>query len=155
MKMRSASLWVLLLLGASATVGCGGVAAVRGDYETKINALLGSPAGVLRAVGAAATRAGLPPPAALTGEWFGSRAVIAPTLSAQPCAESACWSANTPPGADFYAPSRYPEGAVGGGWFEIETDAVKVGQGYAFRMADGTDVPDPAARAQMTTVHGP
>ena len=79
--------------------------------------LLGSPAGVLRAIGAAAAQSDLPPPAALTGEWFGSRAVIAPTLSAQPCAESACWSANTPPGADFYAPSRYPEGAVGGGWF--------------------------------------
>ncbi len=79
--------------------------------------LLGSPAAVLRAVGAAAARSGLPTPAALTGEWFGSRAVIAPTLSAQPTAESACWSADTPPGADFCAPSRNPDGAVGGGWF--------------------------------------
>ena len=35
---------------------------------------LGDAAGVLRAVAAAATRLGLAPPAALTGEWFGARA---------------------------------------------------------------------------------
>ena len=42
---------------------------------------LGSAPKVLRAVAAAAQRRGLPPPAALIGEWFGSRAVIAPSLS--------------------------------------------------------------------------
>ncbi len=77
---------------------------------------LGSPADVLRAVGAATAAAGLPPPAALTGEWFGSTAVIAPSLAVQISAERACWSADTPPGTDFCAPSR-ADGAIGGGWF--------------------------------------
>jgi para-aminobenzoate synthetase component I len=45
---------------------------------------LGSPHEVLRAVGAATNRLDLPPPAALTGEWFGASAVIAPSLSVQP-----------------------------------------------------------------------
>ena len=45
---------------------------------------LGSAAAVLRAVAAAASRLGLPPPAALTGDWFGSRAVIAPTVTIAP-----------------------------------------------------------------------
>ena len=40
MKLRSASLWVLLLLGASATVGCGGVSAVRGDWEAELSGTL-------------------------------------------------------------------------------------------------------------------
>jgi maltooligosyltrehalose trehalohydrolase len=42
-----------------------------------------------------------------------------------------------------------------GGWHELETDAVAVGQGYWFSLADGTKVPDPAARAQIGSVHGP
>ena len=78
--------------------------------------ILGSPAEVLRTVGAATARSGLPPPAALTGTWFGSRAVIAPSLSADISAERACWSADTPPEAESCAHSRAP-GAVGGGWF--------------------------------------
>ncbi len=45
---------------------------------------LGSPHQVLRAVGDATNRLDLPPPAALTGEWFGALAVIAPSLSVQP-----------------------------------------------------------------------
>ncbi len=40
------------------------------------------------------------------------------------------------------------------GWFEITTDAVEVGRGYGFDLADGRFVPDPAARAQMGNVHG-
>jgi maltooligosyltrehalose trehalohydrolase len=47
-----------------------------------------------------------------------------------------------------------PMQAAGGGWFEIVTDAVNVGRGYGFDLADGTFVPDPAARAQMGDVHG-
>ena len=39
---------------------------------------------MLRAIGDATNRLGLPPPAALTGEWFGALAVIAPSLSVQP-----------------------------------------------------------------------
>ena len=41
---------------------------------------LGSAPAVLRAVGAPRPRLGLPPPAALIGDWFGSRAVIAPSV---------------------------------------------------------------------------
>ena len=38
-------------------------------------------AAVVRAVAASTSRLGLPPPAALTGDWFGSCAVIAPTVT--------------------------------------------------------------------------
>ena len=41
------------------------------------------------------------------------------------------------------------------GWFETETDAVREGEGYSFRLADGMSVPDSAARAQVAGVHGP
>lgn len=41
------------------------------------------------------------------------------------------------------------------GWFEVTTDAVPVGCGYHFVLADGMRVPDPAARAQIGDVHGP
>jgi len=40
------------------------------------------------------------------------------------------------------------------GWFEVITDAVKIGRGYGFALAGGGFVPDPAARAQMGDVHG-
>ena len=69
---------------------------------------LGSAPKVLRAVAAAAQRRGLPPPAALIGEWFGSGAVIAPSLSVSEVSSGEVF--DVPPGvagAD----------AVGGGWF--------------------------------------
>ena len=69
---------------------------------------LGTPAGVLRAVGASNARLGLAPPAALIGDWFGSRAVIAPSLSAAPVAPADVFDVT--PGADAAR-------AVGGGWF--------------------------------------
>ena len=47
-----------------------------------------------------------------------------------------------------------PMAKVDGGWWEIETDAVMVGEGYGFRVNGGLVVPDPAARAQMSDVHG-
>ncbi|ULN46534.1 aminodeoxychorismate synthase component I [Mycolicibacterium goodii] len=63
---------------------------------------------VLRSVASAAAAAGLAPPAALIGDWFGSRAVIAPTVTALP----------TEPDAVFDVPAATSvEGAVGGGWF--------------------------------------
>ncbi|WKG02360.1 aminodeoxychorismate synthase component I [Mycolicibacterium sp. HK-90] len=69
---------------------------------------LGDAPGVLRAVAAAATRAGLPPPAALIGEWFGSRAIIAPSVSV----------ASVSPHAVFpWTPGDADAAAVGGGWF--------------------------------------
>lgn len=67
---------------------------------------LGSPADVLRRVAAGARRAGLPPPAALAGEWFGSQAVIAPSVDVRP----------VDPGAVFDVPPGDRTGAVGGGW---------------------------------------
>ncbi len=45
--------------------------------------------------------------------------------------------------------------AAGDGWFQVETDAVAIGAPYAFRLDDGTLVPDPASRAQQGDVHGP
>ena len=47
------------------------------------------------------------PPAALIGEWFGSRAVIAPSVSAEPVDLPEVFA--VPPGSG--------SGAVGGGWF--------------------------------------
>jgi len=41
------------------------------------------------------------------------------------------------------------------GWFEAETNVVGVERGYSFLLPGGTRVPDPAARAQMSDVHGP
>ena len=68
---------------------------------------LGSAPAVLRAVADAAAGCGKPPPAALIGDWFGSRAVIAPTVLAAPVATGDVFA--VPPGsADV--------GAVGGGW---------------------------------------
>lgn len=73
---------------------------------------LGAAPRVLRAVGDATSRLGLPSPAALTGEWFGALAVIAPSLSVQPVRVADAFA--VPPG-----PDRTPApgaGPVGGGW---------------------------------------
>ena len=66
---------------------------------------LGSAPGVLRSVAAGAQRCGLPPPAALIGEWFGSAAVIAPSLDAVAVDDV------------FAVPTGVSDGAIGGGWF--------------------------------------
>ncbi|OBK23071.1 aminodeoxychorismate synthase, component I [Mycobacterium asiaticum] len=70
---------------------------------------LGAAPQVLRALGRATSRLGLPPPAALTGEWFGALAVIAPSVSIQPVTADEV----------FAVPDRSttaPAGPVGGGW---------------------------------------
>jgi maltooligosyltrehalose trehalohydrolase len=41
------------------------------------------------------------------------------------------------------------------GWFEVETDLVGLKQGYSFLLPGGARIPDPAARAQLSDVHGP
>jgi len=69
---------------------------------------LGGAPSVLRALAAATTRLGRAPPAALIGEWFGSRAVIAPSLTASPTAVGEVF--------DVAAGGR-TDGPVGGGWF--------------------------------------
>ena len=67
---------------------------------------LGSPAQVLRSIDAGTRTAGLDPPAALVGDWFGSAAVIAPTLAVRPVA----------PDTVFAVPPGERTDAVGGGW---------------------------------------
>ena len=69
---------------------------------------LGGAPSVLRALAAATTRLGLAPPAALIGEWFGSRAVIAPSLTASPAAVGEVFDV---------VPGGRADGPVGGGWF--------------------------------------
>jgi malto-oligosyltrehalose trehalohydrolase len=41
------------------------------------------------------------------------------------------------------------------GWFELETDLIKVGDPYLFQLPNGMKVSDPASRAQQRDVHGP
>lgn len=69
---------------------------------------LGPAPQVLRALNSATARLGLPPPAALIGDWFGSRAVIAPSVTAAPVAPSAVFDV---------IPGERSDGPVGGGWF--------------------------------------
>jgi len=66
---------------------------------------LGSAPGLLRAIADAADRHGLAPPAALIGEWFGSAAVIAPSLEAVAVDDV------------FAVSTGKSDGAIGGGWF--------------------------------------
>lgn len=75
---------------------------------------LGSATGVLRAVAAAAERQGLAPPAALIGEWFGSGAVIAPSLAVEAVAPGEFGALNDAQGGQ---PRPIHPDAVGGGWF--------------------------------------
>jgi len=67
-----------------------------------------SPSSALLLLDARARALGLPPPVALTGDWFSSQAVIAPTVDLRPVSTL---SAAQPTVRD-QAP-----GAVGGGWF--------------------------------------
>jgi para-aminobenzoate synthetase component 1 len=74
---------------------------------------LGGAPQLLRAVGDATSRLDLPPPAALTGDWFDSLAVIAPSLSAQPVPVDDAFPTGSRQDGSVDAESR----AVGGGWF--------------------------------------
>lgn len=91
---------------------------------------LGAAPRVLRAIGDATGRLGLPPPAALAGDWFGARAVIAPSLSVRPVS-----------GADAFAvrqedrAPRTPE-AVGGGWFGYLSYPDAAADGGAHRIPE-------------------
>ncbi len=61
---------------------------------------------VLRCVADATSRLGLPPPAALTGNWFGSRAVIAPSVAIEPVDVMSVFDVDPGSRSD----------AIGGGW---------------------------------------
>lgn len=90
-----------------------------------------TPEGVLALLGARARRLGLPPPAALIGDWFGSQAVLAPSVRVVPVADVAeafAVPARQPghaPNDALGAPDApndalgapIPAGFVGGGWF--------------------------------------
>jgi para-aminobenzoate synthetase component 1 len=71
---------------------------------------LSSAPAMLRAVAAGATRLGLPPPAALTGDWFGSQAVIAPSIVIGSVPADQVFPASQ-------ASAQSTSAAVGGGWF--------------------------------------
>ena len=67
---------------------------------------LGSAPEVLRAIGDATSRLELPSPGALTGDWFGAQAVIAPSVAVRPV-----------DAADAFAVrSAAHSTAIGGGW---------------------------------------
>ncbi|OBJ34320.1 MULTISPECIES: aminodeoxychorismate synthase component I [Mycolicibacter] len=74
---------------------------------------LGAAPQVLRRVGDATERHGLPSPAALTGEWFGSRAVIAPSVAVEPVGPGEVFCG---PGGPPHDPAGAAAGVVGGGW---------------------------------------
>ncbi|MGB8790595.1 MAG: aminodeoxychorismate synthase component I [Mycobacterium sp.] len=67
---------------------------------------LGGAPEVLRAIGDATNRLELPPPAALTGQWFGASAVIAPSVSVGPVDVADAFDVR--PGSH--------DTTVGGGW---------------------------------------
>jgi para-aminobenzoate synthetase component I len=67
---------------------------------------LGSAPEVLRAIGDATSRLQLPPPGALTGDWFGAQAVIAPSVALRPVDAADAFAVR--PGAHSTA--------IGGGW---------------------------------------
>lgn len=93
---------------------------------------LGGAPEVLRAVGDATVRLGLPPPAALTGEWFGSLAVIAPSVSIRPIDAADAFAVR--PGSST--------AAVGGGWIGYLS--------YPDPAADGRPARIPAAAGGWT-----
>jgi para-aminobenzoate synthetase component I len=94
---------------------------------------LGSAPAVLRAVADGARRRGLPSPAGLIGEWFGSGAVIAPSVAVTPVGTSEVF--DVVPGASGEA--------VGGGWFgylsypDPDPDAGADGRGSRIPEAAG------------------
>ncbi|MCB0931813.1 MAG: aminodeoxychorismate synthase component I [Mycobacterium sp.] len=93
---------------------------------------LGPAADVLRAIAAGARREGLPPPAALIGDWFGSAAVIAPSVDVRP----------VDPAEVFDVTPGDRTGAVGGGWIGYLS--------YPDAAADGTPPRVPEAAGGWT-----
>jgi para-aminobenzoate synthetase component I len=127
---------------------------------------LGSAPEVLRAVGDATDRLALPPPAALTGDWFGSLAVIAPSVAIAPVdpAEAFC----VQPGAYGIAvgggwigylsypdagadgrPARIPEAA--GGWTDCVLRCGRDGQWW-YESLSGAPMPEWLSEALTTSV---
>ena len=76
---------------------------------------LGDAPAVLGALGAAAASLGLAPPAALIGDWFGSRAVIAPSVTVTSVPSRTAF--DVAPAGMPNGPVGTSGGPVGGGWF--------------------------------------
>ncbi|HEU0190982.1 MAG TPA: aminodeoxychorismate synthase component I [Mycobacterium sp.] len=131
--------------------------------------VLGEAPAVLRAVGDATARRGLPPPAALTGDWFGALAVIAPSVLIQqvdpdgvfdvapgvggPAAVGGGWIgylSYPDPGADGHA-ARIPEAA--GGWTDCVLRQDRDGQWW-YESLSGTAMPGWLAEALTTPAPG-
>ncbi|MGK2880763.1 MAG: aminodeoxychorismate synthase component I [Mycobacterium sp.] len=93
---------------------------------------LGDAPAVLRAVASGARSTGVAPPAALTGEWFSSRAVIAPSVVADA----------TDPAHAFPGGPGAETGVVGGGWIGYLS--------YPDAGADGTGPRVPVAAGGWT-----
>ncbi|MCP2262533.1 para-aminobenzoate synthetase component 1 [Streptoalloteichus tenebrarius] len=74
------------------------------------------PERVLRRLAARASAAGLAPPAAVTGDWFGGQAVLAPTVRVEPVSRDRAFTALDRQPA-VVGGSDLPPGVVGGGWF--------------------------------------
>ncbi len=94
----------------------------------RINASRSAP-DVLRVLAVATATLGLPPPAALTGTWFGSQAVIAPSVAIEP----------VDPTAVFDVGPGTPDRVVGGGWigYLCYPDAGSAGAGPRIPGAAG------------------
>ncbi|BBY05396.1 aminodeoxychorismate synthase component I [Mycobacterium noviomagense] len=124
---------------------------------------LGAAPRVLRAVGDATNRLGLPPPAALTGKWFGALAVIAPSVVAQAVDPGDVFAVR--PGCDSTAVGggwigylSYPDAAVGaprqvsqaaGGWTDCVLRCDHRGQWF-YESLSGAPMPDWLADALAT-----
>ncbi|BAX94159.1 aminodeoxychorismate synthase component I [Mycobacterium shigaense] len=93
---------------------------------------LGEAPRVLRAVGDATGRLDLPAPAALTGDWFDSLAVIAPSVAARPVAAADAFAVELGGAAT-------DRGGVGGGWvgYLSYPDAAADGRGPRIPEAAG------------------
>lgn len=127
---------------------------------------LGGAAEVLRAVGDATARLHLPPPAALTGQWFGAAAVIAPSVVIAPVSVADVFavepgSETTAVGGGFIGylsypdagadgrPGRIPEAA--GGWTDCVLRCDRDGQWF-YESLSGAAMPDWLAAALATPV---
>jgi para-aminobenzoate synthetase component 1 len=113
----------------------------------------------VKAVADAAARRGLPPPAALLGDWFGSRAVIAPSVLIEPVATAEVFDAaagfGEHVGGGWFGYLSYPDGAgripgAAGGWSDcvLRQDA----QGHWwYESLSGATLPDWLADIKPST----
>ncbi|SIM30335.1 aminodeoxychorismate synthase component I [Mycobacteroides abscessus] len=97
---------------------------------------LGDPPAVLRSLAAAARDTQRPAPAALIGSWYGSRAIIAPSLATRPVLPRQAFGGKTSHAGTV------AQGAVGGGWIGY--------LGYPDRAAAGRAQRLPAAAGGWT-----